>query len=538
MTDLRAALTRNPFAVADAIQKAKAERSLLEFIRLMWPVLEPTTPLVTGWALACMTEHLEAVSRGDIRRLLINVPPGMLKSMCGVFWTAWQWSHDPSKRFITASYAESLSLRDNAKCRRLIQSELYQRYWPHVQLLGDANRTQKFENDQTGFRLATSVGGVGTGERADAWWVDDPNSVKEAESEAKREGTNQWFSEVLSTRLNNEASAIVVIQQRAHAQDVSGLILSNDLGYEHLCLPMEFERSNRCFTPVRRADGTPPERVTRVQRDSEPIPRWLTAQELESEGAPPEYEPQWRDLSCQDRRTEDGELLFPERFSEEAVEELKLALSAHGGSYAVAGQFQQRPAPRGGGLFQRDDFRLIDRPPEGGRWVRGWDLAASTDKRSDFTVGVLLCKQDGKVYVADVRRFKAGPGEVERRIRAIAEADGSNVLQALPQDPGQAGKTQKAALGQALHGFNFKFGLESGDKQTRATPFAAQVEVGNVFLVRAPWNDAYLGELCSFPAGAHDDQVDATSRAYGELLRKREQQMIAAPVIFQAGVRL
>ena len=235
-----------------------------------------------------------------------------------------------------------------------------------------------------------------------------------------------------------------------------------------------------------------------------------------------------------DPRTEDGELLWPERFSAESVDELKKALRAWGGSYAEAGQLQQRPAPRGGGMFQKDDFKIVAGAPEGGRTVRGWDLAgtdAKTNKQAAFTVGTKMKLVKGSIYIENVARKQVSPSGVEKMILSNTQIDGHGVVQDFPQDPGQAGKAQKCAIGQLLHGYIFCFSPETGSKEDRATPLAAQCENGNVYLVKGSWNQSFINEASLFPNGQFKDQIDAASRAYSCLLRKRRRLVGSAPLI-------
>jgi predicted phage terminase large subunit-like protein len=209
-------------------------------------------------------------------------------------------------------------------------------------------------------------------------------------------------------------------------------------------------------------------------------------------------------------------------------------LRSWGGSYAEAGQLQQRPAPRGGGLFQKSDFGIVDRPPEGGRIVRGWDLAAtdgSNSKKAAYTVGAKLQLAEGNIYICDIDRKQASASGVEKMIKVNAQMDGYKVLQDFPQDPGQAGKAQKLTIGKLLHGYTFTFSPETGSKEARAQPLAAQCESGNVYLVRGPWNDQFLNEAALFPNGEFKDQVDACTRAYSSLLRKRRRLIGAAPKV-------
>lgn len=484
--------------VLDELDRADSQERLVDFIRLTWSILEPARQFIHGWAVDAICEHLQAVTDGSITKLLVNVPPGCMKSLTtNVFWPAWEWGprNHPSYRYIGASYSEALTVRDNRRCRALIGSALYQRLW------GDRFRVDpgqdakiRFDNDAKGFKIATSVGGLGTGERGDRFIIDDPHNVKEGESELKREEVLQWFTEVVPTRVNDAGkSAIIVIMQRVHEQDVSGLILAKELGYTYLCLPMEYEPDRACSTSI----------------------------------------------GFRDPRTLDGELLWPERFPKKYLEEdLKPSLRAWGGTYAEAGQLQQRPTPRGGGLFQRRHFQFLDHAPspkQTAKRVRGWDLAATKDGRGAYTVGLKMSRtHDGKIVIEDVRRIRGSPGEVEQLITSCAAADGVSTQQDLPQDPGQAGKAQKAHLANSLQGYVFHFSPESGSKEDRARPLASQAEAGNVYVVRAPWNDAFLAEVSMFPNGEFKDQVDAASRAYARLISRRVNLVGAAPETIKA----
>lgn len=481
--DILAAALANPDAALVELDRIDCRESLIEFTKRAWPALEPGNKFITGWAIEAVAEHLEAVTRGEIKRLLINIPPGFSKSMLtNVFWPAWEWG--PRRlaynRFISTSYDKNLAIRDLVRCRDLIKSEWYQERWP-LTLKGDSDGKEHYANDKTGWRVARSVGSGLTGWRGDRIVVDDPHSVKTAESEAERATALRWFTETLSTRYNDQSkSALVVIMQRLHEADISGHILEKLRDkYTCLVLPMEHEMDRRCKTTV-------------VMR---------------STGKP-----------FEDPRTEEGELLFPGRFPRDAVDELKQTLSSHGGSYAVSGQLQQAPVPREGGRFKCDMLNWLDASPKVGKRVRGWDLAA-TEGGGSWTVGLkLLLTPDKRLIIEDVVRFQKEGLEVENRMLATAKADGRSCAISIPQDPGQAGKVQKTRFAQLLNGFNVHFSPESGEKKDRAIPIAAQVEAGNVWVVRGPWNDALLAELRLWPGSTYLDQGDALSRAHAYLL--------------------
>jgi len=222
-------------------------------------------------------------------------------------------------------------------------------------------------------------------------------------------------------------------------------------------------------------------------------------------------------IGFRDPRTHDGELLDPVRWPRDIWEKYKRETTA----YAIAGQYQQRPAPREGGIFKRHWFEIVSAVPAGAQYVRGWDLAASLGESAAYTAGVLLALKDGVYYVEDVVRERGGPADVERLIYNTAVFDGTDVRISLPQDPGQAGKVQALALAKLLAGFDARFSPESGDKQERAMPVSAQAEVGNVKIVRGGWNQPFLDELCSFPTGSYKDQVDGLSRAFSMLLAQK-----------------
>lgn len=495
---------KDPRAALAALERFEAEDHLIDFMALMWHILEPGREFIRTWPLEAICDCLEAVTRGDMKGkgLLMNVPPGFTKSLTtNVFWPAWEWGpkNMPWLRYVSASYSERLTIRDNRKCRILLGSDVYQEYWgDRFALLGDQNEKVKFENNHRGFKMATSVGGYVMGERGDRFIIDDPNNTKSADSEVTQDSILQWFTEVVPTRINDpEKSTIICIMQRVHERDVSGHILANELDYVHLLIPMEFEEDRKCTIFM---DG----------------------------------------LMWEDPRTEPNELACPERFSRRYLENnLKPTLRSWGGEYAVAGQLQQRPRPRGGGMFQKDDLKIIKEMPTGLKiikTVRGWDLAGTKKKRSPWTAGVKMCRAaDGRIFIQNVVRRRETPGGVEDLLAAMAEADGLNTFISIPQDPGQAGLSQKRALAALLHGSKVHFSAESGEKQMRARPLASQAEAGNIHLIEGPWNDTFIKEMMDFPRGTFKDQVDAASRAYSYLVpRRQEREGIAAPVIITA----
>lgn len=455
---------------AELARRAAATLTLHQFVQKFWYSVEPDRPFQDNWHIVALCHVLEGVTSGRTQRVIINVPPGTMKSLLvNVFWPAWEWSKQPELRHFSASYGSHLSIRDNLRVRDLVKSAEYTALFPKVQLKEDRNNKMRFDTTTGGWRIASSVHGVGTGEHPDRIIIDDPLTAQQARSDLEREAVTQWFDRTLSTRGVIRGARVVVVMQRLHEEDLTGHLLAKG-GFEHVCFPMEYE----------------------LVRDSDPS---------------------WRP-DPRDPRTHPGELLWPKVFPAVVVR----ALARDLGPYGAAGQLQQRPAPEGGGLFQRDWFKIIDAAPVVARRVRGWDTAG-TDGGGDWTVGVRMAyAPDGRVYIEDVVRGQWGAMGVDQVMLLAAESDGRNVAQREEKEGGSAGKAVIAARAKLLNRFDYKGVQATGDKVTRSKPFRSQVEAGNVFLVRGAWNKDYLDELCDFPVGKHDDQVDGSSCSYNQLV--------------------
>ncbi len=457
----------------------RAGVSLSSFTKAAWHVLEPGQPYKHGWHLDAISEHLEAVTAGQILRLLINIPPGTMKSLSvGVMWPAWEWGPRglPHMRYLGTSHSLPLGIRDNLKMRRLVTSEWYQERWGRsVELTSDQNAKTKFENTATGFREAMAFTGL-TGSRGDRVLIDDPLSVDNANSDAEREGVNSTFRESVPTRLNNpDTSAIIAVMQRLHENDVSGLILANDFGYEHLMLPMEFEPERRCYTSI----------------------------------------------GFKDPRTHEGELLFPERFPREVVERDKKVMDA----YAVAGQFQQRPAPREGGLFKAEWLKpcfMKDLPARETLRIYGGSDYAVTANGGDYTSqGVVGLDPQGRMWLLDIWRKQASSDQwveafcdmvLEYRPSAWAEETGQIKSGVGPFLEARMRKRKAYVVREAFP--------TRGDKAIRAQSIRGRMALDGLYVpIDAPWYEPFVSELLTFPAGKNDDQVDMLG-LIGQLLDK------------------
>jgi predicted phage terminase large subunit-like protein len=448
----------------DAIDKELRERSLYQFIKDAWAVVEPSDRFIDNWHIQAVAEHLEAVSRSQIRNLVINMPPRHTKSLLvSVFWPCWEWITYPSRRWLYSSYASQLSIRDSIKCRRLIESAWYQSQWADRFFLAfDANTTRKFDTNHSGYRLATSVGGSATGEGGDRVVCDDPHNVQEAESDSVRKATLDWWDTVMSTRLNDpKTGAKVIVAQRCHEKDLSGHVLGQG-GYEHLCLPAEFEK-----------------------RGPKTVIGWV------------------------DPRIEPGELLNPERFGQPEIAELKLRL----GSYAAAGQLQQRPAPAEGGLFKRQWWRFYkELPSKFDEIVQSWDCAFKETQTSDFVVGQVWGRVGADKYLLDQSRGRMDLPATLQAVVRISErwpAAQAKLIEDKANGPAVIQLLKSKISG--LIAVN-----PEGGKEARANAITPQVESGNVYLPDPqshPWVSDLIEECASFPNGAHDDQVDAMTQA-------------------------
>ncbi len=476
----------------------RCEDSLYTFTKCAWEWLDPA-PFVDGRHLALQDEYLEAFIAGEIPRLLLNVPPGHMKSLSvSVLLNAWCWTKPErvGKRFMATSYRADLALRDADKTRQLIRSPWYQERWGNtvgslretkLQIRKDQDQKTRFANERGGYRFSTSVAGI-MGEGGDFVILDDPHNVEQAESDDYRDNTVDRIRMALPTRVRSLDGGVCVMMQRLHERDYAGAMIADEADLVHLCLPARYEKKHP-FVSV-------------------PITLKKSGRTLPG-----------------DFREEEGELIWPQLFNEGRLHTLEVEL----GGYAQAGQLQQRPHPREGGLFKRawftDKFVDIGDVPKGGWRVRGWDLAAtdasaSGASRAAYTAGLLLHYVGRKIYIEDVVRFRGSPGKVRSTMRNVGDQDGRGVTIDFPQDPGQAGKAQAEDIAADFPRHRIFYSPESGDKTVRAEAPAAQAEAGNVYIVRASWNTPFMDELCAFPGGAFADQVDAFSRAYHRAVRQ------------------
>lgn len=388
----------------------------------------------------------------------ISMAPRFGKTTRLAHGLAYRTLYDPACLNFYATFGSDLSHYTSRMVRRLSVAA-------GVQLADDNQATHDWRTTTGGGLKATSVGGDVTGRGCNSGLIVADDLVKgraEAESKLVRDRAWDWFRDDLMSRME-PGSSLIVNMTRWHEDDVIGRIQRDPMGLDwiHLVLPAVID-----------ADGH----------------------------------------AADERSDADARALWPEVYDLDRLKTIRLR-----GEHGWWSLYQQQPFARGGKMFQRSWFPPVDEAPDGGRAVRGWDLAATKDGDGAATCGVKIREVGGRFYVEDVVWLRGSPHEVETLIVDTARADGYAVTQDLPQDPGQAGKSQKAYIAGKLAGYSVRFSPETGSKELRAEPLAAQAQAGNVSMVRANWNDAFLDEAEAFPVGRLKDRVDGASRAFAAL---------------------
>lgn len=460
---------RKKLALLKEWRLRQARRDFLSFRQLINPQAK------WGWwqveVAAVMQQFYADLMAGKRPKLVIQAPPQHGKSVQVVDFIAWLAGQNPDLRVIYTSFSERLGVRANLKLQRLYDSSLYHDIFPQTRINGNNSVTvsgQTLRNREIleyvgreGYFRNTTVGGSITGESLDLGVIDDPiKGRKEANSRTVRDSVWDWFTDDFFTRFSENAGLLAILT-RWHVDDPIGRLI---------------------------------ERVDGVQVKSYPA------------------------IAEQDEaHRKRGEALFPEHKSLEFLLERKQAMPQAN----WLALYQQRPTVADGNLFVPDKVQMIDALPAGNiKWVRGWDFAA-TDGGGDYSAGALLGKlSDGRFVIADMVHGQMGADARDSILKNTAAKDGARVRISIPQDPGQAGKTQALYLTRQLAGFSVSATPESGNKVVRAEPLAAQVNVGNVLMLRGAWNRGLIEEMRLFPNGKHDDRIDALSRAFAELIAK------------------
>lgn len=466
----------DPGTLLKGIRRERAERSLSEFIQQSWPIIEPGTTYIPNWHIDLICEYLHAVKDGEIKRLVINIPPRHMKSInVTVCFPCWTWTQAPEKRFIKVSYSDSLSRKHNVLSRDIIQSPWYTENWGDiVKLKDDVNRQNEFKNTHQGMMFSTSVGGALTGEGGDIIIVDDPQNPLMANSETERQNTIDFFKNTLQTRLNDPKNgAIIIVMQRLHEMDLTGYVLAENLGYEHLCLPAEAEKKTIITFPK----------------------------------------------SGKQLIREEGDILNPQRYDKESLAGLKKSM----GSLQYSGQMQQRPAPADGNIFKKAGLQhYYNQAPHCNMITQSWDMAFKDSDGSAKVAGYVMGRSGPNVYVFDLVNEKMSFTQSVKAVRDMT-AKWPKARAKVVEDKAN-GPAVMDVLGKEVSGlvpFNPR-----GSKEERAISVTPYFEAGNVFFPdpnTASWVTDLQKDLLMFPKGVYKDTVDALVQGILYLMDKPSQ---------------
>jgi predicted phage terminase large subunit-like protein len=451
---------------------ALLRRDLWSFVQKSFMTLEPGRQFQPNWHQQAICYQLERINRGEIKRLIINVPPRYMKSICvSVAFPAWVLGHDPTRRVICVSYGEDLARKFSIDCRTVMESGWYRHIFPRVGTDQQRQRNMEIVTGKRGGRRAASVGGSLLGHGADLIIVDDPMKPEEAWSEALRRKANEFYDSTLYTRLNDKTKgAIVIVMQRLHEDDLVGHVLEKE-DWEVLSIPA-IESEGRGYRL-----GSGPDDVY------------------------------WR---------EEGELLHAQREPEEILDRIRVNL----GSLSFSAQYQQTPLPVEGNFVKRQWLKFYDMeeiPTPLDLIVVSWDTASSESDAADYSVGTVWGLKDGTIYLINVIRGRYQVPELRRTIVDVHLHYDATATLIEDTDIGRA-------IGQDLlreRRIRPIMRRPRYDKQARLLAQSPRFEEGRVLLPNnEPWLADYIDEVMGFPNGRYDDQVDSTSQALEWLWRK------------------
>lgn len=450
-------------AAQQLLDMMEMEDHLAPFVKKVVATVDPGAVYKHNWHIDLICEYLEACTRGDIKRLIINIPPRHLKTLIvSVAWPAWLIGRNPSEQILCASYSASLSMRDSVNCRLVIQSDWYRKLFPEVDLTGDMNMKSEFVTTMRGHRIATSVGGTSIGRGGKYLLLDDPLNPLQALSDVERVKANTWIDQNFMTRFNDEKEGCaVLVMQRLHTDDPTGHFLSHG-GWEHLRVPLEAEKKEI-----------------------------------------------W-DFGSVKKIREEGEILHPERMGPDQVAQKKIDL----GSYGYAGQYQQRPSPMGGGMVELKWFGRYGAIPAGEtviRVIQSWDTAAKEKEINDPWSGGTWLETAKGYYLVDVINRRMQYPEGKRTV--VSWADKWNPDAILIEDK----STGEALIPDLKEDKERKLPviaiMPCGDKVTRMSTESPTIEAGYCWLPEhASWLSDYEQEISTFPNSAEKGRVDQTSQ--------------------------
>ena len=468
------------------ILHALIRRYFRAFVRKVFATLCPGQVYVPNWHIDAVAYQLERVRRGEIKRLIINMPPRSLKSnMASVAFPAFILGHDPTRRIICVSYSGDLAKKLSNDFRALVEAPWYRALFTGTRI-GQKDSETEIELTARGFRLATSIGGTLTGRGGELIVIDDPLKPDDAYSEVRRNSANEWFKNTLLSRLDDKRTgAIIIVMQRVHMDDLTGFVTAQSDEWTVLNLPA-----------IAEVDEDIPTSATTVHR----------------------------------RKA--GEALSPQRETIPVLENLKLQL----GSNAFSAQYQQSPAPPGGAMIKRKwILRYSDLPPQS-EWflvLQSWDTANKGGPENDFSVCTTwVVTRSRRWYLLEVWRKRVDYPALKSAMITLAKH--WKARRVLVEDAGSG-----TALFQELRGevFGIVAVKPDRDKVSRMAAVSSKFESGLVFLPeRAPWLADFETELFAFPGAKHDDQCDSVSQALWEPNVKFP--MVISPEVLAASRRL
>ncbi len=480
----------------EEVRAERAKRSLLVFVRQSWHIIEPGMPFEEGWHHGAVCEHLQAVSRGEIQKLVISVPPEHSKStIVAKCWPAWAWITDPTFDWLFSSYSSQRATGDSVDCRKIIESPWYRENWGYIYNLStDQNQKTRFANNLNGQRISMGLLGAATGEHGDAVVCDDPHSIRDQWSPKKLEAAILTWDQVMSRSINDpQTSRHVIIMQRLHHRDLAAHCLKQG-GYEYLMLPTEYDPSRSITTKIG-----------------------------------------WKDP-----RKKRGELLWGNRFGAAEVADAKLRLAPRG----FSAQHQQNPSQEEGAIFKRDRFKYFANDPRAivgqmDEVVQSWDMSFKDLDTSSKVAGHVWGRKGGDRFLLDrICEHLDFVESIEAVEKMSAKWPTANAK--IIEDKAN-GPAVINALNRKLSGLIAwpPKGVPLGSKIARAYASQPELEAGNIWLPDPkvhPWVEEFVEYCVAFPGGEYDDDIDAM----GQALEKFRQSFVLHAItdeIFAVGAK-
>ncbi|MGM0743417.1 MAG: phage terminase large subunit, partial [Pseudomonadota bacterium] len=443
--------------------EAALRNNLSAFLQKCFQTVDAGSRYQHNWHIDAIAHHLEQVERDEITRLIITMPPRSLKSIsASVAFPAWLLGRNPKKSILAVSYSESLAEKFAVDCQKVMQSAWYQSCFPGTRISRGRSARNDYETSLGGGRYSTSISGSLTGRGGDIIVIDDPHKPEDAASDVKRRSVIDWYRSTLLSRLNDpKTDPIILIQQRVHEEDLAGFLLEQG-GWAHLDLQAVADEQT----------------VIEIGKGRKMI-------------------------------REEGDTLHPDRMPKDLLNQRRVEL----GSYVFAAQFQQRPAPLGGGMVRWEWFPLYDTPPTrgpGDQLVQSWDTASKAEEANDYSVCTTwLVRRKREAWLLDVFRHKLEFPELRKRLISHAAHWKPSLI--LIENAG-SGTHLMQDLRQSTR-YNIRGIIPRDDKATRLMSVTPMIEGGRIAIPKeAPWIADFRQELVMFPKGRHDDQVDSVSQ--------------------------